>query len=444
MKDLTIGKPEKVLWKFCLPLFGSIIFQQLYNLADSFVAGKFGGENALASIGNSYEITLILIAFAFGCNIGGSVICAKYFGAKKYDKVKTTIYTTLITSTVICILLMIFGLLFSKSLLKLIHTPEEILNDSFSYLRIYLYSLPFVFLYNVSEGIFSGLGDSKTPFIFLSISSICNIVMDIEFAFIFDNVVIGVAYATLICQAVSCILALICLLFKLKKIKTENIVMLFSFKILKEISIIAIPSILQQSFISFGNIVIQSIINSFGPSVIAGYSASVKLNNLVITSLTTLANGISNYTSQNIGANKLERVKTGYFAGLKLVWILCIPFVLTYCIFGKTLVSIFMNNPTDLALMSGKKFLLILSPFYFVVAAKLVTDGILRGSKMMGKFMIATFTDLTLRVILAFILSRFLDTTGIWISWPIGWCISTILSYIFYKTGVCDKKKIIL
>lgn len=152
-KDLTTGKPEKVLWQFCLPLFGSIIFQQLYNIADSFVAGKFISDNALAAVGNSYEITLIFIAFAFGCNIACSVLAALFFGAKQYNDLKTTVYTALISSCVICAVLMLVGTLCCDSLLRLIKTPEEVFADSKLYLDIYIYGLPFVFLYNVATGI---------------------------------------------------------------------------------------------------------------------------------------------------------------------------------------------------------------------------------------------------------------------------------------------------
>ena len=157
-RDLTVGKPETVLWKFCLPLFGSIIFQQLYNIADSLVAGKFIGENALAAVGNSYEITLIFIAFAFGCNIGCSVIVSQLFGAKEFNKMKTAVYTTMIASAVLCLALMIFGLVMCEPLLDLINTPQELLADSMTYLDIYVWGLPFVFFYNIATGIFSALG----------------------------------------------------------------------------------------------------------------------------------------------------------------------------------------------------------------------------------------------------------------------------------------------
>lgn len=439
-KDLTVGKPESVLWKFCLPLFGSIIFQQLYNIADSLVAGKFIGENALASVGNSYEITLIFIAFAFGCNIGCSVIVSQLFGAKQYREMKTAVYTTMISSGVLCLLLMIFGILSCDLLLHLINTPDNVLADSKLYLDIYIFSLPFVFYYNVATGIFSALGDSKTPFLFLAVSSTSNIAMDILFVAGFHMGVAGVAWATFLCQGVSCILAVLVVFRRLASIKTAERPALFSGRLFQKIAAIALPSILQQSFISVGNIFIQGIINSFGSSVMAGYSASIKLNNLVITSFTTLGNGISNFTAQNIGAGKQERVRSGFRAGLKLVWLLCIPIVLLYFFAGKNLVSVFLDNGGGKAMETGIEILKVLSPFYFIVSAKLVADGVLRGCGMMKQFMTATFTDLLLRVLLAKILSVPFGTIGIWASWPVGWIVAMILSMSFYRKRFSEKQ----
>ena len=432
-KDLTVGKPESVLWKFCLPLFASIIFQQLYNIADSLVAGKFIGENALAAVGNSYEITLIFIAFAFGCNIGCSVIVSQFFGAKDYKNMKTSVYTAMISTAVLCAVLMLFGVLFCGNLLKLIKTPSAILNDSKLYLDIYIYGLPFMFFYNMATGIFSALGDSKTPFIFLVVSSVTNIFVDIIFVKAFNMGIAGVARATFICQGISAVLAVIVVFLRLSKIKVLQRCPVFSFIILVKLLKIAIPSILQQSFISIGNIIIQSVINEFGAGTIAGYSAAVKLNNLVITSFTTLANGISNFTAQNLGAGKSERIRDGFKAGLKMVWIISIPLVLLYFFAGKQLLYLFLDNPTNTAIHTGIMFLCILSPFYFVVSAKLVADGILRGAGLMSRFMITTVTDLILRVVLAIILSKQFGSTGIWCAWPIGWSIATTLSVIFYK-----------
>ena len=439
-KDLTVGKSSTVLWKFCLPLFGSILFQQLYNIADSFVAGKFIGENALAAVGNSYEVTLIFIAFAFGCNIGCSIIVSQLFGRKQYGDLKTAVYTTLIAGGVLCALLIAAGTAFCSNLLAWIHTPGNVFADSKLYLDIYILGLPFVFYYNIATGIFSALGDSKTPFLFLACSSLTNIAVDILFVTAFSMGVAGVAWATFLCQGVSCVLAVVFVFLRFAKIKTETPPRLFSWRMLGKIAVIAIPSILQQSFISVGNILIQGIINTFGSAVMAGYSASIKLNNLMITSLTTLGNGISNFTAQNLGAGKYSRIKEGFRTGLKLVWLICVPVTLLYLLFGKNLVGIFLDAPAGVAMDTGISILSIFAPFYFVVAAKLAADGVLRGAGMMRQFMAATFTDLILRVVLAKLLSSTaLGVIGIWVAWPIGWLISTVLSILFYRSGKWQK-----
>lgn len=438
-KDLTVGKPETVLWKFCLPLFGSIIFQQLYNIADSLVAGKFIGENALAAVGNSYEITLIFIAFAFGCNIGCSVIVSQLFGAKNYKDMKTAVYTAMISSAVLCAVLMLFGILCGGTLLEAIHTPKDIMADSRLYLDIYIWGLPFLFFYNIATGIFSALGDSKTPFWFLAVSSTSNILVDILFVYTFQMGVAGVAWATFLCQGISSISAVAVVLKRLSAIRTKEKVPVYSWQLFRKIAVIAIPSIFQQSFISVGNIMIQGVINNFGAGVIAGYSAAVKLNNLVITSFTTLGNGVSNYTAQNIGANMLPRIKEGFRAGVKMVWMLCVPIAILYFGAGGILVKLFMNQPSDIALNTGVQFLRIITPFYFIVSVKLVADGILRGAGVMNKFMIATFTDLILRVVLAIVLSAKWGTLGIWSAWPVGWTSGLILSVTFYRQGAWNK-----
>lgn len=436
-KDLTVGKPSRVLRNFCLPLFGSVIFQQLYTIADSFVAGKFVSENALAAVGNSYEITLFFMAFAFGCNIGCSVVVSGFFGAKKLSELKTAVYTALIASGILCTVLAGLGAVFGTGLLRLINTPDDIMADSKLYLDIYILGLLFVFYYNVATGIFSALGDSKTPFYFLMCSSVANIFMDILFTTalkdIFKRGVDGVAWATFLCQGVSCILALIFVFKRLKTIKTDGKNRVFSFEILRKIAYIAIPSILQQSFVSVGNIIIQGIINTFGSGVIAGYSASIKLNNLVITSFNTLGTGMSNYTAQNLGAERKERVHEGFRAGVRMVVLIGAVFSFVYFFFGKNLVHIFINDYTGEAMNTGITILKIISPFYFVVSTKLIADGVLRGAGKMKQFMFATFTDLILRVVLAKLLSgTALGSVGIWLAWPIGWLTATVMSLMFY------------
>jgi len=420
-----------MLWKFSLPMFVSVIFQQLYNIADSVIAGKFAGEDALAAVGASYPITMIFMAVAVGSNIGCSVVISQFFGAKDYEKVKTTASTTLISCFALAIFLTALGLVLSTPLMEMINTPKNIFSDGEAYLRIYIAGLVFLFIYNVCTGIFTSFGDSQTPLYFLIGSSVGNIVLDYIFVAICDWAVRGVAWATFIAQGIACLLALFTLKKRLDKIPTENKPPIFSSQMLKKIAVYAIPSILQQSFISVGNIFIQRLVNGFGSSCIAGYSAAVKLNTFTITSFTTLANGISGFTAQNYGAGKRDRIRSGYFYGIRMALCVALPFFLLFFFAGKAMVGIFMDSDSAKALDVGVTFLRIVSPFYFFVGIKLMSDGMLRGLGRMSNFMIATFTDLILRVILAFILSKPFESTGIWLSWPIGWVIATGVSIAF-------------
>lgn len=443
IKDLTEGNPQEVLWSFTIPMFISVIFQQLYNIADSVIAGKFAGEDALAAVGASYPITMIFMAIAVGSNIGCSVVISQLFGAKEYGKMKTAVFTTLLSSTVLSVILIAGGLAGTRGLMRMINTPENIFADGALYLRIYVGGFFFLFLYNVATGIFTSLGDSKTPLYFLIGSSIGNVVLDIWFVAGFHWGVAGVAWATFLAQGVACVLALVTLARRLKNVKTEENYELFSLNMLKRISRIAVPSILQQSFISVGNIFIQSLINGFGSSVIAGYSAAIKLNTFTITCFTTLGNGVSSFTAQNLGGGKVERARKGYGAGIKMSLLVAVPFFIAFFIFGENVIQLFMSGDGGgTAVETGKTFLRIVSPFYFLISIKMIGDGVLRGAGAMRMFMIATFTDLVLRVILSYILAGFFGVVGIWMSWPIGWSIATVLTCIFYRQGKWAQKYI--
>lgn len=440
MVNLTIGKPYKVLLRYILPLFLSVVFQQIYNIADSVVAGKFIGEAALAAVGNSYEITLVLLAFAFGCNMGSSIVTAKNFGAGNHTEMKSAINTSLLATLTVTLVLTAVGFGVARPLLRLLNTPAEIMADSLAYLYIYLAGLLFLFFYNVSTGIFAALGDSLTPFIFLVISSIANVFMDILFVAVFKMGVKGVAWATFICQGVSSIAAFTTLQFQLKKIRTDAKPKAFSKGALRDFLLVGIPSTLQQGFVSVGNIALQGLINTFGTPTIAGYSAAVKFNNFAVTGMHQVGNGVSNYTAQNLAADKDGRVKEGFKWGLVIAASIGVIFFLVYFFFNRQIMLLFLNRESGEAIEVGHDFLTIISPFYLMIAGKLVADGVLRGAEKMSYFMISTFTDLALRVGLAFALaSTYLGARGIWWSWPIGWGIALVLSASFYFAGKWKK-----
>ena len=438
IKDLTEGEPRIILWQFTIPMFVSVIFQQLYNIADSMIVGNFAahGEDALAAVGASYPITMIFMAIALGCNVGCSVVISQLFGARNYREMKTAVSTTIISCLSLSAVLTIVGMLCCKMMLRALDTPENILADAGTYLSIYIGGFLFLFLYNVATGIFTSLGDSRTPLYFLIGSSLSNIVLDWVFVALLHWDVAGVAWATFICQGAACILALLTLRIRLKSVVCEGKLEIFSVRMLRRIAAFAIPSVLQQSFVSVGNIFVQRLINSYGSSVIAGYSAAIKINTFAITCFGTLGNAVSNFTAQNIGAGKHERVKKGLHTGLFMGGIIGVPFFVLCFFCGDVLIQLFMKEQTIEALDTGVQFLWIVAPFYFVISMKLIADGVLRGSGAMASFMIATFSDLILRVALAYLLAVPFGSTGIWMSWPIGWTIGTALSLAFYAKGV--------
>lgn len=440
IRNLTEGQPRRVLWQYSLPMFVSVIFQQLYNIADSVIAGRYAGEDALAAIGASYPITMIFMAIAVGSNAGCSVVISHLFGAKRYRDLKTAAFTTLIASGGLSLLLTVLGLLLSGQMMTWIRTPANIFADGKLYLAIYIGGFAFLFLYNICTGVFQALGDSKTPLYFLIGSSLGNIVLDWVFVAVFHWDVAGVAWATFLAQGVACVLALVTLLRRIGTIPTEGALPFFSWRMLREVTRMAVPSILQQSFVSVGNVFIQGLINSCDSSVIAGYSAAVKLNTFAITSFSTLGSVVSGFTAQNMGAGRLDRVKAGLRAGFGLALLVAIPFFAAYFFWGEPLIGLFLGDEGPQALAVGVTFLTIVSPFYFSVMVKLTLDGLLRGAGAMAAFMTSTFSDLILRVILSYILFGYFGTTGIWLSWPIGWVAATLVSIAFYASGYWKRR----
>lgn len=441
-QDLTSGKTNKVLLKFTMPLFVSVIFQQLYSIADSLIAGRFVGEDALAAVGASYPITNIFNAIAIGCNIGCSVVISQYFGAGNYKRVKTAASTALVSSVALGGLLTLVGVLLTGTLLTAIDTPLNIFEDSAVYLSVYTGGFIFLFVYNIANGVFTSLGDSKTSLYFLIFSSVFNVVLDYIAVAWLDMGVAGVAWATFIAQGVAGVLSVVTLVKYLRRLETQGKIPLFSFHILKKMARISIPSVLQQSFVSVGNVFIQKLINSFGSSVVAGYSAAIKLNTFTINSLYTFGNSVSGFTAQNVGAGKYRRIKEGMRCGSVMVIVTGCVFALVYLLLNVPLINVFMEGEGSAsAIKAGSAFLKTVSPFYCFIGLKLVCDGILRGTGTMKLFMVATFTDLLLRVVLAFVLAPGYGYQGIWISWPIGWTVATVLSIIFYVIVIRKYKK---
>ena len=442
--DMSQGRPAAILWRFTIPMLLSAVFQQLYNVADSVVAGRFVGEDALAAVGASFPITMIFMAVALGSNTGCSVIISQLFGAKETARMKTAVSTSVIAILALSALLTAGGFLFCEPLMRLLGTPENVFADSQLYLNVYIGGLTFLFLYNICTGVFTALGDSRTPLYFLIASSLANIVMDVVFVVCFHMGVGGVAWATFLCQGVASVLAAWTLFRRLRGVPAPERHPLFSWRMLGRIARIAVPSILQQSFISVGNLFIQSLVNSFGSAVVAGYSAAVKLNTFALTGFTTLGNGLSSFTAQNIGAGKIERVKDGYKANMFMVVVFSGIITLIIFLFGPNLLNMFMDSGSNVqAINYGMEYMRIVSSFYILMGIMFSSNGLLRGAGDMKTFMASSLCNLFSRVFLAYFLASRIGPSAIGWSIPIGWLVGSAISFTRFKSGKWAKKTLV-
>lgn len=435
--DLTVGKSWKVLLKYILPILLSALFQQLYTLADTIIGGKFSGsETALTAIGASTSIVSILMAIALGANAGSAVLCARFFGAKKTKDVKSSVYTSLIAFAIFSLLLLGIGLLTSQFLLEAMGTPQNALEESITYLNVYYLGVPFLILYNLGTGIFSALGDSKTPFIFLVVSSLGNIILD--YIMVKPWGVAGVAWATFIAQGIACILTLVLVLKRIMNMKTYEPVKVFSKHLLKLLILLSLPVILQNSFVSLGNLVIQVKINELayihGIGITNGFTAGFKILVFCTTCLLTCANGLTNYVSQNYGAKKYIRIKRGFYSSLLITTILTIIFVIIGETLTEHILGIFMEEGPNMAsaIDNGSLFVRTVVPFLLIVNIKINADGVVRGCNGNVGFMVSTFSDLILRVSFVFILTIPFGFSGVGWAWNLGWIIGTIIALSFY------------
>lgn len=442
--DLTKGKPSKLIIKFTLPMLASVIFQQMYTLADFIIAGKFVDINALAAVGVSGMVTFLFMAFATGSNIGISVVISHHFGAGDYEKTKTAVYTSLISMAALAAVFTVAGVLVSSPLLDAMNTDASIKAPALEYLNIYIYGLIFLFTYNTCTGAFSALGDSTTPFIFLAISSVSNIILDALFVIKLKMGVSGVAWATFICQGFASVAALAALLIRMRRFEPTVRGKPFSLTIFLETARLAVPSILQQSFVSVGNILIMAKVNTFENDFVAAYSSCIKLNTFVINCCMTVGNAVSSYSAQNIGAGRLDRIKGGFRSGLAIGETVSLFVMTVFMIFPEPVITLFLDTSSPEviqgAVSAGTHFIRIVTPFYVLMTLKIISDGVLRGAGAMLEFTAGTFTSLFLRVLLSYVLASAIGENGIWWAISIGWVIPSAMSYIFYKTGTWKRK----
>ena len=439
-KEYLIHKPPvSALLIFALPMMLGNFFQQAYTMADSVIVGRFVGEDALAAVGASYSLTNVFISIAIGGGVGASVITSQTFGRRDYPRMKRSVSTALLAFLAISIALGGVGLLFSRQIMVLLNTPQNILADATTYLNIYFIGLPFLFMYNVLSSMFNALGKSRIPLYLLIFSSLLNIGLDIWMVGPLQMGVAGAAWATLIAQGISAVLSFSIFLRELKTYPGKLEGRFFDLRELQNMGRVALPSILQQSTVSIGMMLVQSVVNSFGSQMLAGYSAAMRIESICIVPMSAMGNAISSYTAQNIGAGKEDRVRSGYRVSYGIIFAIAAAICLVVQLLARPLISLFLEAPSAAAFDTGIACVRFMGWFYVLIGLKMISDGVLRGAGDMTMFTVANLVNLGLRVILAVTLAPRFGIQFVWMAVPAGWLINYLISFFEYRTGKWKK-----
>lgn len=439
-KEYLIHKPPvSALLIFALPMMLGNFFQQAYTMADSVIVGRFVGEDALAAVGASYSLTNVFISIAIGGGVGASVITSQTFGRRDYPRMKRSVSTALLAFLAISIALGGVGLLFSRQIMVLLNTPQNILADATTYLNIYFIGLPFLFMYNVLSSMFNALGKSRIPLYLLIFSSLLNIGLDVWMVGPLQMGVAGAAWATLIAQGISAVLSFSIFLRELKTYPGKLEGRFFDLRELQNMGRVALPSILQQSTVSIGMMLVQSVVNSFGSQMLAGYSAAMRIESICIVPMSAMGNAISSYTAQNIGAGKEDRVKSGYRVSYGIIFAIAAAICLVVQLLARPLISLFLEAPSAAAFDTGIACVRFMGWFYVLIGLKMISDGVLRGAGDMTMFTVANLVNLGLRVILAVTLAPRFGIQFVWMAVPAGWLINYLISFFEYRTGKWKK-----
>lgn len=431
-QDLTKGSIVKAIILFSVPLLIGNLFQQLYNAVDSYVVGNYVGKVALAAVGASTPIINMLIGFFMGISIGAGVVIAQFFGAGDLSKMKKAIHNSIALTLVIGVVLTVIGLVFNDPILKAIGVPSDVFSEASTYLSIYFWSLIFVMIYNMGSGILRSVGDSKRPLYFLIFSSIINIVLDFLFVKNFGFGVAGAGYATLIAQAISAIMVM----YVLMKTEDSYKVVLKDIKFDKEILLkiikIGLPTGFQQSIVSLSNVIVQSYINVYGASVIAGYSVTIKIDGFVNLPLQAFNMAITTFVGQNIGAKQYNRVKKGAYITTFLAMVTIGFFVVIMYFFGRDFIALF-NQEKDV-IDAGRLMQLTFLPFYIFLPINQVINGVLRGAGRSAVPMyVMIFSFVFLRQIYLFLVTKVTsDVVYVFLGWPTTWVVCSLIFIVYF------------
>lgn len=433
-KDMTQGKEWKLILSFTLPLIGGNLLQQIYSLADSLIVGNFAGQTALASVGTSFPITFLLLALATGLTNGVGVMASQFYGAKNAEAFRKNLSTACFTLLGAGILITILGILTSRPLLAgLLQADASILDDALLYLRIYCIGLVFQFAYNTFAAILRSIGDSRSTMYFLLLATVVNIVLDLIFVQFWQ--VAGVAWATVIAQAVSAVTAGVYLFRKVELARFRKGQFRFHREMFGMSLRLGVPTSIQQCSVGLGMVLMQRLINSFGVDTISAITAAMKLESFAMVPIMMFYMGLSNFTGQNMGARQMDRIKRGYHQTMVMAMITCAGIILLLVFAGPYAIGLFHMNQAATAI--GVEYLQTLAWFFLIFCIMYITNGVLQGSGDVAYPTAGSMTSLIIRVIVANIMATFpaIGYRSIFYSIPIGWVCGTAIVFIRYLTG---------
>ena len=442
MVKLTEGKEGKVILRFAMPMLIGNVFQQLYNVVDSVIVGNFLGKEALSAVGASFPIIFALISLIIGIAMGSTIMISQFYGAKDYEKLSRTIDTMFIWLFFGAILISLVGIYFSEAIFRMIDLPEEIMPQAVPYLQIVMGGSLVMFGFNATSGVLRGLGDSKTPLYFLILSTLVNIVLDLLFVLVFDWGIEGVAIATVLAQGGAFLTAVIYLNRHHEIINISFLNLTFDKKIFIQSLKIGLPSGLQHMFVAVGMTALFRIVNMFGTNVIAAYSVAGRIDSFAMMPAMNFAMAFSTFVGQNIGANKIQRVKNGLIAVLKMTSIISVTLSLVAFFFGKYLIAFFIDE--QIIIDIGARYLLIVGGFYIVFSIMFSFNAIFRGA---GDTLIPMFITLMalwgIRIPISYYLSLEMGEEGIWWGIPLAWVFGAVVSILYFFTGRWKNKAVV-
>lgn len=440
--DMTTGNTTKHILQFALPLLLGNIFQQLYNMVDSLVVGNFVGSNSLAAVGTCGSLNFLFFSLSSGLAIGIGIIVAQFFGAKDDENIRSTIANSIYVLVSAALIVSLLGILLCPLILRLLHTPKHIIGESIIYMRTTCTGIVFIALYNGVASILRALGDSKTPLYFLMLSSVVNVVLDLVFVLCFGWGVFGVAFATVISQFTSAILSIIYAYHKIPYFKLTKVQLKPNRKIIVRSFRLGIPVALQNSMIAVSMMVLQGIVNGFGETVMAAYTIVSRIEQIVQQPYSSLSTSIINYSGQNIGAGKIDRVKKGFRQSILIAFIFSMVLIPIAYLFGETIVGFFVKDAAVIAI--GKQALRINSLCYFGLGMIYVPRAVLNGCGDTGFSMINGFTEVVCRIGYSNIFTRIpgIGYWGIWITTGVTWVTTAIVCIIRYLSGKWQHKKV--